>query len=208
MNLLCPICDKPLKEAFKFFRCDEDHLYLDPRLGVYGDDYLVLYKLRARTDVGEKIYDARWSFIEKHVQSLSAKTLLDFGCGSNGFSRSANKCRCTYSYDPICQPDHDFLQNRIDVLTLWDSIEHMGLLETIPLIGAEYIFVTVPIIDDVSDILQWKHYKPYEHIWYFSSKAIVKLFKKWNYRLVERCDIEAKLRSKDIASFCFVNLTC
>lgn len=207
MNLLCPICDKPFTETSGLFRCDEDHLFLDPRLGVYGDDYLVLYKLRGRTKVGEKIYSIRWNFIEKHVQDLFAKTLLDFGCGSNGFSNFTSRCRCTYSYDPICQPDHDFLYDKIDVLTLWDSIEHMSLLETIPLIGAEYIFITAPIIDDVPNILHWKHYKPYEHVWYFSSKAIVKLFEKWNYRLVERCDIEAESRSKDIASFCFTNLT-
>jgi len=205
---LCPICNEPLERYGEIYRCRDCFLFADPRqLMGYGDDYLLHYKLyREKTELSGLIKRARWAFVHQYTPTRRL-VLLDYGCGARAFgdANESNLIR-VFNYDPYFYRDHGFLKADIDVLTMWDSLEHMSRLDIVPLIGAEWIFLSLPIVDDVEDIFTWKHFVPGEHIWYFSEKALELLFRKWGYRMLIRQDIEAELRSKDVASFCFIKI--
>ena len=209
MNMrLCPICGRLLQPYGEIFRCRNCHLFADLRQPVrYDDDYLLHYKLyREKTELSGLLQKARWDFVRRYTPTQRL-VLLDYGCGARAFG-DANESGLirVFNYDPHFYKDHGFLKADVDVLTMWDSLEHMSRLDIVPLIGAEWVFLSLPIVDEVEDIFTWKHYVPREHIWYFSENALRLLFRKWGYRMLVRQDIEAELRSKDIASFCFMKL--
>jgi hypothetical protein len=218
MNRLCPICKNEFSwfsnviyEKDLIFYCKECSFYAKPEMSSpsYSDDYLLHYKLYERTILSARICQARWSFIEENVD-LNNKTLVDFGCGSRVFTKYRMKRGFTkpdmFNYDPYFCKDHTFLDREIDIMTLWDSLEHVSRLEMIPLIGADDIFLCLPVTDGlngVDSIFSWKHYVPNEHLWYFSTTALKKLFKRWGYSFVKFQSVEGHLRSSDILSFYF-----
>ena len=205
MNRICPICDKPFVKVDGLYMCEDDELYADLKVSSfsYSDDYFLHYKLYVKTQRSNDICQARWTFIASHV-ALVDKNLLDYGCGVGTFGKWWKEdYPKIYGYDPYFRPDHSFLDVDIDIITLWDSLEHMSRLEILPLIGAKYIFISMPIIDDVKCIATWKHFVPNEHLWYFTTKALIRLFRKWGYELTETSDFESLLRSPGIKSFFF-----
>ena len=208
MNRLCPICSKPFISIDGLCYCEEDHLYADlrPTRSSYNDLYWLHYKLYEKTPLSKQIFQARQNLI---LDYFKEGVLLDFGCGARTFERfwkvsdKGEKIK-VYSYDPYFYPNHNFLkEDHIDALTFWDSFEHIERLPIVKEFQAEFIFITLPIIDNVENIFCWKHYVPYEHIWMFSTKALINLMTKWNYTLVTHAMIESHLRSEDIQSFVF-----
>lgn len=208
MNRICPICSKPFVKIDGLYACEDDELYADPKITSYSysDDYLLHYKLYAKTKKSNDICQARWEFLARNVSFID-KILLDFGCGASAFGDWwQQEFPGIFSYDPYFRPDHSFLEVDIDIITLWDSLEHMSRLDILPLIGAKYIFISLPVVDNVRDITTWKHFVPHEHLWYFTTKALERLFEKWGYELVEQSDFECLLRSQGIKSFFFAKL--
>jgi len=207
MNLLCPICEKPFIKVNGMYVCEQDGLYADPKVTSfsYSDDYILRYELLKKIKKSDEICRARWEFLARNV-SFVAKNLLDYGCGASAFSDWwREKYPKIFKYDPYFFRNHSFLDVDIDIMTLWDSLEHISKLDILPLINAKHVFMTLPVIDDVKDITMWKHYAPYEHLWYFTTDALTKLFGGWGYKLMETSTFEAKYRSPGIKSFYFVN---
>ena len=108
-----------------------------------------------------------------------------------------------FSYDPYFKKDFDFLNVELDMVTFWDSFEHMTRLEIVPLLNSRQLIFSLPILSEGADPFSWKHFRPGEHIWYFSDNAIVKLLKRWNYDLKFRGSFEIEMGREDIRSYCF-----
>lgn len=212
MNRLCPICRTPFVKKNGLYYCESCSMYAEPMISSpsYSDDYVLHYKLYAKTVLSQRICEARWRFVESQI-SLEDKILLDFGCGADTFVEYRKRQKITFpkmfSYDPYFKVDHSFIDHKIDVLTLWDSLEHMPRLDMVLSLNADHVFLVVPIVDDVKDITVWKHYVPHEHLWYFSTFALNKMFNLWKYKMLVRANIEGHLRSPDIVSFYFVRKT-
>jgi len=203
MNRLCPICDKTMISLDSgLMNCQDDDLYasMEGNSSVYDDVYLLHYKLYARTKFSEDLQKARWDLVRKFLMD---GTILDFGCGAGAFGALKPDGFEIYQYDPYFRKDHSFLGAHLDGITFWDSLEHMQRLEMIPLLEAEYIFVGLPITDGIANITNWKHFHPHEHIWYFSKKALVRLFNRWGYSMVDFQNFETALGRVDIISFIF-----
>jgi len=215
MNRLCPICEDPFSLEFRFPLCKKCDLIMDPTPanGIYGDEYLLHYRLYEGNEFSAILMKKRLQFIEDTLDSLSGRSLLDYGCGADTFRRVMNTYYPSmgiFSYDPFFKKEHNFLKHLIgynffDIITFWDSFEHIRRLEIVPLLKGNYTFITIPITDSLNDVNleNWKHYVPGEHVWYFSTSALTKLFEKWNYKLIAQSDFEEKLRSNGLKSFCF-----
>jgi len=182
-----------------------------PSNGIYGDEYLLHYKLYGQNNFSTLLLGARKHFIQSTIQIEDVRSLLDYGCGANLFApfMSNTTHLTTFGYDPFLNREHEFLKylklhRKFDIVTFWDSFEHMRRLEIVPLLKGKYVFMTLPVIDNIKhDLVKWKHFVPGEHVWYFSTQALIKLFKKWNYKLIAQSDFEEKLRSRGLKSFCF-----
>lgn len=207
MNRLCPICDKPyelIESTGTLFKCQQDglHVCFDAITnGVYGDDYVMHYKLYERSDFACQLMDARWSFL---YRNLDVDYLLDFGCGAGTFAKMRPKGSMTvFSYDPYFFPSHNFVDEDLRIITFWDSFEHIRRLGIVPDLQAQYIAMSIPILPYDKNILEWKHYRPFEHIWNFTEKALMALFARWDYDLIVKDDFERQMGREDIYSYIF-----
>lgn len=204
MNFLCPICDKVMIQVKRdIFFCEQDILYLcnEYRPAVYGNDYLLHYKLYERTAFGKGLNLERWNFV---LKSKIFGTLLDYGCGSNSFVSAKPKEIQAFSYDPYFKKDFSFLNEKLDTVTFWDSFEHIARLGIIPLLNSRQLILSLPVLDKNTDLFSWKHFRPGEHVWHFSDYAITNLLERWGYVLKIRSNFETIMGRKDIMSYCFV----
>ena len=166
---------------------------------MYDYAYLQEYEKRAATDLGKEIYKERWRYVQEFVQK---GTLLDYGCATGAFHRSAPKSFDAYGFDinPFAGFDHPHPYNGVlDILTMWDSIEHL-IDPTRPIVKhrPKWLFISTPNIDTagptVDDVFNWKHFKPGEHIHYFNLKSLTAVLGCVGYKVVGYSFEEGALR--------------
>lgn len=92
---------------------------------------------------------------------------------------------------------------------MFDSVRKLGdaiydVLREIFSNNTKGVILSTPIYKSFNDVLQSKHYKPDEHIHYFSYHGIIKFMEKFNYKCVESSMIETKLGRESIGSFVFI----
>lgn len=71
-----------------------------------------------------------------------------------------------------------------EVLTFWDSFEHIrepGAL--IDGSGPELVIMSMPIYEDRDDCIASKHFKPGEHLWYFTERGLLKWMRERGFGL-------------------------
>ena len=158
----------------------------------------------------------RSAFLQRSVPR-SCKRLLDFGCGTGAFCRSACKHYTTFGYDinhyyqttwredasPITYSTK--LQDQpYDVVTFFDSLEHVqDPVNLIKFLSSVKVFiVSLPVMEKTA----WpssRHLKPLEHLHYFTFTSIFKLFAKCGYALTTFSEGETILGRQDILTFAF-----
>lgn len=84
-----------------------------------------------------------------------------------------------------------------DLLTFFDSLEHMPDISFLENLTAKIVVVTAPYCHwdnpDDPDFLNWKHRRPGEHLHHFNPSSLDRIFIK-KYRLVATSSIEDAIR--------------
>lgn len=205
-------------ENYKVIYEDED-LYYTPYMAYqkdrtktieYSHDYFNKYVGLKNTAIAKKLNGFRTSITENFCK----KNLLDVGIGSGEFI--TNSKLKVYGYD-INPYGIQWLQERdlyIDIykedlswvegITLWDTLEHMpNPYSFISLIKDQYVFVSIPIFNNLSSIKSSKHYKPNEHYYYFTKSGLIQFMKDSGLQCLEATDAEVKCGREGISSFVF-----
>jgi hypothetical protein len=65
------------------------------------------------------------------------------------------------------------------------------------------VFVSIPIFTDLDHIKRSKHYRPNEHLWYFTREGLVKWMHGHGFGLAEENRMETDLGREDIGTFVF-----
>ncbi len=175
--------------------------------GGYFDHYVDL----EGSDVCNKLNQGRVDFVKDHYSGK----LLDIGIGSGAFIQAykhadgydvnpkALKWLRTHKKKSIGGKDNSFIHYK--AYTMWDSLEHCKepekYLRELPKYG--YLFATVPIVD-MSDIRGSKHYKPNEHLYYFTEEGFMYYMSLYGYRCLELSDFEVKAGREGVLSFAFI----
>lgn len=164
---------------------------------IYGKAYQEEYQRRERSEVGRKIYEARWAMVERHA--AGHRTLLDYGCANGGFHLSTRNGFAAAGFDvnpysPFNKP-YDPLKV-YDILTFWDSLEHIPDFKDVILChDPTWIFLSTPNLESVKGpVKDWKHYKPHEHIYYFDQYSLTTIFDALDYKIIETNFEEGALR--------------
>ena len=63
--------------------------------------------------------------------------------------------------------------------------------------------MSLPIFNDPDKITKSKHYRPGEHIWYWSDSGLIKWFDSLGFELVERNNVETQLGREEIWTYVF-----
>ena len=65
------------------------------------------------------------------------------------------------------------------------------------------VLVSLPIFRDVAHVLSSKHYKPGEHVFYFTEPGFLFFMREHGWRVIETNDYETKIGREDIKSYAF-----
>ena len=101
----------------------------------------------------------------------------------------------------------DPYEDGAEVLTFWDSLEHIEDPVRILECCDSMAIISIPIFKDKAHTMRSKHFRTDEHFWYFTSEGLIRMMHNEGFRLVDQNDLETKLGREDIRSFVFQRWT-
>lgn len=165
-------------------------------------------------DFSDKINEFRTNLVKKHIGDTKNK-LVDIGIGNGSFIEyyESETGKIALGYD-IDDEAVDWLSKRnklatklqaYEIFTLWDVLEHMPDPSYFlgSLVSAEVILISIPIFNHLGEIFESKHYRPDEHLWYFTEKGLVKFMADKKFSVVEISDGEEKIGREGIKTYVF-----
>lgn len=159
-------------------------------------------------EIAEKLNAGRIAMVERHY---GVGTVADIGIGSGEFIRKRPN---TYGVDinPVARQwlkDNDLWADDLrafKAFTMFDVIEHcpdpteyFGKMR-----DGSYLFASIPIFNDLTRIRESKHYRPGEHLYYWTEEGFVSWMRLHRFELLECSDFETKAGREDILSFAFI----
>lgn len=134
------------------------------------------------------------------------ESILDFGYGNGAFLNVIKEDGVnSFGYDiteydvPLgCEKitHEEIFKKHFDVVTFFDSLEHVDDIYFLNKIDCNYIMISVPECHYFSDewFKNWKHLRPNEHLWHFSKVTIVNFFREQGYEFIDISNIEDVIR--------------
>lgn len=157
--------------------------------------------------IAQRINAGRMRLVAEHFGAARA---VDIGIGSGEFVRARPN---TFGRDvnPVAMEwlkRCDLWAERLDefgAFTFWDVLEHVPdpgvYLDRVRLHG--YVFASLPIFASLDEIRASKHYRPGEHLQYFTADGFVAWMQAHGFLLLEQSDFETSAGREAIGSFAF-----
>lgn len=172
----------------------------------YGPDYFENYQLRAGTEIAKKLNAGRVAFVEKYFKG----ELLDIGIGCGEFIESRPN---TFGYD-INPVAIDWLMKKglyrdnfseFYAFSFWDVLEHVpDPSQFFRNMGrGTWVFISIPVFDDLTRIRESKHYKPGEHLYYFTVTGFLHWMQKYAFDFAGMSGFEMEAGRQSIQTFAF-----
>jgi hypothetical protein len=200
----------PAQEDGDLMLCLEDGVAYQKDRGHivnYDSDYYNKCASYEGQEIAKKINAGRVGIVSKHYGVGPA---VDIGVGSGEFIKNRPN---TYGFDvnPVAiewLKRNDLWANYLsefEAFTFWDVIEHVEEPATyfrhVP-VGA-YLFTSLPIFADLKRVRESKHYRPGEHLYYWTRDGFVSWMGMHGFRLLERQTFEMDAGREDIHTFAF-----
>lgn len=198
-----------------------DRLQWLPELGVgylppgepfqYGDHYFDHYAALADSAVAVALNTVRVRMLRRYVRHNDV--IVDVGIGAGTFLEAAGPDVHGFDVNPrgvawLRQRDRflDPYKRKVDIACFWDSLEHIdnpsALLDNVKRV----VLVSLPIFRDATHARTSKHYKPGEHIWYFTDAGIHWFMERHRFQRLERHYQESDCGREDIMSYAFARV--
>lgn len=210
----------PFREDGDLRICDEAGVayQADMRAGRvdYGEAYFVKVCAYEGGDIARRVNAGRCELLARQLPQ--GASVLDWGAGSGAFMRAAAEAGFqVHGFDVIEETarwlratgrySHDVA--RFDAITLWDVLEH---LETpAEVLGqvrpGAMVFASIPVFADLSEVRRSRHYRPGEHLYYFTIPGFVRWMAGLGFRLQETSDHETRAGRDSIGAFAFLRTT-
>lgn len=179
----------------------------------YDLEYYQNYVGYENNDKSDAINSSRIALVKRHVDNK----ILDIGVGSGLFVRTfpghclgfdVNQVAVKilknqgkfYNLDKYGLPEGKF-----QGITLWDVFEHFAepgdFLKSFP--NNTYLFMSIPIFNELDKVKQSKHYKPNEHYFYFTKLGLKKYLNHYGFRCIEYNNCETAICREGIGCFAF-----
>lgn len=139
--------------------------------------------LLLNSSTAEKISNIRWNWVKR----ARAKTVLDYGSGVGWYRAFRPPGIDVDTYDVGVAPQTGITKDEYDLITLWDVLEHVSELGVIKFIlqRVKWAAVTVPILPPGEYLHKWKHYKPGEHIRYYTEETLINFFEDSEFSFIK-----------------------
>lgn len=148
----------------------------------YGSDYFKKCADKDDTYIARILNRGRINLLDEFDLNM----VLDIGAGSCEFIKKRMwEGMMTHGLDVMPETvewlkARSLYSDRLEsypAFTMWDVLEHLPdpaiYLDRMP--KGSYLFVSVPIMQDLAKIRESKHYRPGEHLWYWTDPG----FRKW-----------------------------
>lgn len=185
----CPVCDyrtlihQPEHNLTACTKCE--HIFQsDLRVtAVYDSAYAHQYDERPHREMSK----LRWDFIQQTLALPPGSKILDVGYGNGSFLKHAQHFDMNiYGIDlhnedfgvPEVGYDSDI---EFDLVCFFDSIEHFVSWEQPLSLRTKNAIVSVPAQPNfmLRSPRSWRHFKPGEHLHYFSDQSLAHLMEDW-----------------------------
>lgn len=170
----------------------------------YDSGYFAHYQKLDETPMGAALTKARLDLVRKFTDPAFG---CDIGIGGGRYVKESEG----FGFD-VCPDALEWLgnsgslcgeHNSIQVATCWDSLEHIPEPEKLLARVSEWLFVSMPIYKDIADVLQSKHYKPGEHLHYWTLAGFIAWCERQGFEVQEVNHAEEELGREGITSFAF-----
>lgn len=176
--------------------------------GRYGDDYWEKYQAYKSSPIAEALMRARAALVERHAPGA---TLVDIGIGNGQFIEVRGAAGLpTYGYDVNPQAILWLVGHRLwwdpwardpEAAAFWDSIEHLPRPEDLLARVRRWAFVSLPVFRDLPHVLSSKHFKPGEHLFYWTRRGFVDWAYARGFDVAEENEMETELGREGIGTF-------
>ena len=174
---------------------------------VYDKAYWERYRALRDTEIGKNLNQCRIGIAEK-FKAKPTKT-LDVGVGNGDF---VDKFYCWgFDINPEAIKYLKSTRKFIDLyteacrwqcITMFDTIEHIVDIESL-LSKTDMVILSTPIYKDLEDTLKSKHFRPDEHLFYFTVSGMIHYMNYFGFDCKYYSTIESKLGRDSIGSFVF-----
>lgn len=178
----------------------------------YGDAYHDHYASLEGSEVAKRLNAARCAMLARHVPAES--DVLDIGAGCGTFVKAARSWGFNAKGFDVIPKTIEALKSigafakdpgQFDAVTFWDSLEHIETPEAVLgkiRLGA-IVLVAIPIVGSIDKVRASKHYKPGEHLYYFTSKGFVEWMGLHGFTPTECSTHEVDAGRESIGAFAF-----
>ena len=148
----------------------------------------------------------RWQFIKDNLKETDhLVNALDYGCGV-GFMKAFAPDWITEvdTFDIMPVPQTGMRSNNYSIVLMYDVLEHIpDFTEMLPILNkTHYVAVTVPIKPVKMKWSEYKHFKPGEHLHYFTVDLLKHIFLVMGFDLIASGTPECPPRQY-VSSFLF-----
>lgn len=171
----------------------------------YDGDYFGKYLVYDATPMGEELTRLRCDLVSRHITQPGK--MIDIGVGGGAFIKAAGCCGYDVNRSAV---DMLVASGRYSdpylgchVATFWDSFEHIADIEEIINSVEEWVFMSIPIFSGLEDVKASKHYRPGEHLWYFTDCGLVWVMNQFGFDVVEKNNMETQAGRESIMSYAF-----
>lgn len=181
--------------------------YLPPSQAFdYGENYWHEYLRRDATPVGATLTRARIEMVQRyHVTAVT-----DFGIGGGRFVRESHTNSVGHDINPLAI---QYLQDTgrwtpfygvgHTAVTFWDVLEHLEDPSMALMWCVRDVFVSLPVFDGPEQAVASKHFKPNEHLWYFTPEGFERYMDEQGFARMATTRIEEKFGREGIQTFAF-----
>lgn len=170
---------------------------------LYTGDYFEHYQKLDNTKMGMLLTRARLTLVSKYTDT---SRVVDIGIGGGRFVQESGG----YGFD-VCEAAVKWLgknfvdpyKQKVSSVTCWDSLEHIPEPEKLLAQVKDWLFVSLPVCDTQAEWLQSRHFKPAEHIHYWSAQGLIAWCAEQGFECVEMNRVESDLGREGIMSFAF-----
>lgn len=171
----------------------------------YDGDYFAKYQEMDKTLMGVALTCARVNMVnayyhgEDNIDIGIGGGLFVTSLGGKGYDVSDNAVQWLKTQQIYQDPYETFPES----ITCWDSLEHIPDPEALVSRVKRFVFVSMPIYEDEAHCRASKHYKPGEHIHYWTHKGLIDWFARLGFIPMEFNQIESDLGREGINSYVF-----
>lgn len=173
----------------------------------YGEEYFDKCRGYEGQEIAERINAGRIEFV---LRNFGPGRMLDVGVGSGEFIK-----RRPHTFGIDVNPaavrwlrEAGRLADNLDCFgaySFWDVLEHVPTPEDYlrHCYLRSFVFLSMPIMPSLDRIRDSKHYRPGEHLYYWTERGLVEWMAWHGFALVDASDFETRAGRESITSFAF-----